>query len=410
MFKKNDVFELYIQDLTDDGDGVGKTDSFVWFVKDTIPGDLVEVVVMKTKKSYGYAKLKKVLTPSPNRVNPLCSKSSSCGGCVLQCMDYNYQLNFKRRKVINNLVHIGGFDLNLIEDLTSDTIGMDYPWRYRNKGIYAVGKNKDGKLIAGFYARHSHNIIECNDCLLQPVEFKKIIDECKSENISHLFIRKGFKTNEIMAYSVENFDNNSVMSGKLNHVYGSATISDYISDLKFKISPQSFYQVNPIQVEKLYSKVKEFCDLSGNEVVWDLYCGIGTISLYLARYAKFVCGIEIVEEAIRDAKENALINNINNVEFIAGKSEDIIRNNSLVKPDIVVVDPPRKGCDPDCITSLINFNPFKIVYVSCDSATLARDLKNLCANGYTIQNICPVDMFPQTIHVETVVLMSRKAD
>ena len=405
--KKNDTFELKITDITNDGEGVGKQDSFVWFVKDTIPGDEIVASAMKLKKNYGYARLVSVIKPSSDRVKARCPKARACGGCTLQCMSYEAQLKFKQNKVRNNLERIGGFkDIDVLP-----AIGMDDPWRYRNKAIVPVGKDKSGRTAAGFYAAHSHDIIECEDCLLQPEEFKNIIRENIDDKMSHMLLRKGFKTGQLMAYAVENYDNNAVLSGKLTHIAGEEIIEDYIGDIKFKISPRSFFQVNPVQVEKLYGKAIEFADLTGRETVWDLYCGIGTITLSLAKNAKKVYGVEIVEDAIRDAKENAAENGISNVEFFVGKAEDIVTKEEWAspeyKPDVVVVDPPRKGCDAACLDTIIKMAPERVVYVSCDSATLARDLKILCESGYTLKEVQPVDMFPQTVHVECVVEIQR---
>lgn len=407
MLKKNDTFELEITDITNDGEGVGKQDSFVWFVKDALPGDVITASVMKLKKNYGYARLVNVIRPSSDRIRPRCPKARACGGCTLQCMSYGAQLKFKQNKVRNNLERIGGFAG--IEVLP--TIGMDDPWRYRNKAIVPVGRDKSGRVVSGFYAAHSHDIIECEDCLLQPEEFKNIIKENISDSMSHMLLRKGFKTGQLMAYAVENHDNNAVLSGKLTHLYGKETIEDYIGDLKFRISPRSFFQVNPVQVEKLYGKAVEFADLTGEETVWDLYCGAGTITLSLAKKAKRVYGVEIVEDAIKDAKENALNNGITNAEFFVGKAEDIVAgeawNSPEYRPDVVVIDPPRKGCDVQCLDTIVKMDPCRVVYVSCDSATLARDLKILCERGYVLKRVQPVDMFPQTTHVECVVLMSK---
>ena len=410
--KKNDVFEIEITDITNDGDGVGKQDGFVWFVKDSIPGDLIEASVMKLKKSYGYARLIRVIRPSDDRVEAACKKARACGGCTLQCLSYDAQLKYKKNKVRNNLVRIGGFKESLIDSLIADTIGMDDPWRYRNKAIIPVGIDRSGRRIAGFYAAHSHNIIECTDCLLQPKEFSEIVEgileDEDTKDISHILLRKGFKSGQIMGYSVENYDNNAVLSGKITHIYGDEIIEDYIGDLKFKISPRSFFQVNPIQVERLYSAALDFAKLNGNEIVWDLYCGIGTITLSMASKAKKVYGVEVVEDAIINAKENAAANGIDNVEFFVGKAEEVTLREDLEKPDVVVVDPPRKGCDSICLETMLRMAPERIVYVSCDSATLSRDLKVLCDGGYELKKVQPVDMFPQTTHVETVCLLSRK--
>lgn len=408
MLKKNDTIKLYIEDITNDGEGVGKLDGFVWFVKDTIPGDEIEAIVMKQKKSYGYARLKSVIKESTDRICPKCQKARACGGCTLQCMDYKAQLKFKRNKVKNNLMRIGGFDGDFIEGILAGTVGMDEPWRYRNKAIVPVGKDKNGNITAGFYAAHSHDIIECEDCFLQPPEFKEIIKETLKRygnTMTHILLRKGYKTGQVMAYAVENHDTNAVLSGKLTHVYGDEVIEDYIGDLKFKISPRSFFQVNPVQVEKLYGKALEYAELTGNETVWDLYCGTGTITLSLARNARRVYGVEIVEDAIKDAVINAEENGIDNAVFYVGKAEEVTLRDDFEKPDVVVVDPPRKGCDSVCLDTIIRMNPERVVYVSCDSATLARDLRILCDNGYELRKATPVDMFPQTVHIETVCLL-----
>lgn len=408
MLKKNDTIKLYIEDITNDGEGVGKLDGFVWFVKDAIPGDEIEAIVMKQKKSYGYARLKSVIKESTDRICPKCQKARACGGCTLQCMDYKAQLKFKRNKVKNNLMRIGGFDGDFIEGILAGTVGMEEPWRYRNKAIVPVGKDKNGNITAGFYAAHSHDIIECEDCFLQPAEFKEIIKETLKRygnTMTHILLRKGYKTGQVMAYAVENHDTNAVLSGKLTHVYGDEVIEDYIGDLKFKISPRSFFQVNPVQVEKLYGKALEYAELTGNEIVWDLYCGTGTITLSLARNARRVYGVEIVEDAIKDAVINAEENGIDNAVFYVGKAEEVTLRDDFEKPDVVVVDPPRKGCDSVCLDTIIRMNPERFVYVSCDSATLARDLRILCDNGYELRKATPVDMFPQTVHIETVCLL-----
>lgn len=408
IYKKNDIIELDIVDITNEGEGVGKSDSFVWFVKDAIPGDVIKARVMKLKKSYGYARLENVITPSKDRVKPRCVKARACGGCTLQSMEYSAQLRFKRNKVKNNLVRIGGFDEELIESILGQTIGMDEPWRYRNKAIVPVGEDKDGKTVYGFYAAHSHNIIQCDDCLLQPEEFGDILKNHANSSMTHMLLRKGHKTGEIMAYAVENRENNAVLSGKLTHIYGQEIIEDFIGDLKFKISPRSFFQVNPVQVERLYGKALEFADLKGDEIVWDLYCGIGTITLSLARTAKRVYGVEIVEDAINDATQNALLNKIDNAKFYVGKAEEVTLRDDFERPDVVVVDPPRKGCDNMCLETIVRMAPERIVYVSCDSATLSRDLKFLASAGYALKRAVPVDMFPQTAHVETVCLLGRR--
>jgi len=413
MYEKNQILQINITDISHDGEGIGKTDGFTWFVKDAIPGDKVEASVMKTKKTYGYARLQKVIVPSKDRTEPRCKKARACGGCTLQAMSYPAQLEFKRNKVKNNLERIGGFRLEETGVEVEPVIGMDDPWRYRNKAIIPIGYDKDGRVVAGFYAAHSHNIIECEDCLLGSEENKDIIKKVKgiyADDITHVLIRKGLRTGEHMVCAVSNHENNAVLSGRITPILGSPEyIEDYIGDLKFRISPRSFFQVNPIQVEKLYGKAVEFAELTGKEVVWDLYCGIGTISLALAQQAGRVYGVEIIEQAIEDAKQNARINGINNAEFFVGKAEEVTLRDEFTgsNPDVVVVDPPRKGCDKVCLDTILRMNPKRIVYVSCDSATLARDLRILCDGGYELKKVQPVDMFPQTVHVECVAQIQR---
>ncbi len=434
MFSKNQTIEVKIVDLSHEGEGIGKSNAFTWFIKDTVPGDTVEASVMKVKKTYGYARLQKIIIPSPDRVKPLCPIARACGGCSLQDMNYEAQLEFKKNKVKNNLERIGEFDLDS-EDAGIeffDTIGMDDPWRYRNKAQYPIGLDRNGNVIAGFYAMHSHNIISCEDCLIGIKENKAIIECIKKQydpSMRHILIRKGFKTGQIMVcvvaskkikvvmppelgitttvLNINDKDTNVILGDKTIVLDGPGYIEDYIGNLKFRISAQSFFQVNPVQVEKLYGKAVEFAGLTGCETVWDLYCGIGTITLSLAEKAKMVYGVEVVEPAIRDAEENAGLNGINNARFYVGKAEEVILRDDFEKPDVVVVDPPRKGCDEVCLDTILKMKPDRIVYVSCDSATLARDLKILCAGGYELKKVQPVDMFPHTVHVECVVLLSH---
>ena len=434
MFSKNQTIEVKIVDLSHEGEGIGKSNDFTWFIKDTVPGDVVEASVMKVKKTYGYARLQKIITPSPERVKPLCPIARACGGCSLQDMNYEAQLEFKKNKVKNNLERIGGFRFDS-EDTGvefSDTIGMDDPWRYRNKAQYPIGLDRDGNVIAGYYAVHSHNIIGCEDCRIGIKENKEIIECIKKQydpSMRHILIRKGFKTGQIMVcvvaskiirvamppelgitttvLNINDKDTNVILGDKTIVLDGPGYIEDYIGNLKFRISAQSFFQVNPIQVEKLYGKAVEFAGLTGRETVWDLYCGIGTITLSLAEKAKTVYGVEVVEPAIRDAEENAVLNGISNAGFYVGKAEEVILRDDFKKPDVVVVDPPRKGCDEVCLDTILKMKPDRIVYVSCDSATLARDLKILCDGGYELKKVQPVDMFPHTVHVECVCLLTR---
>lgn len=451
MIKKNDEFTVKIEDIGIDGEGIGKVDGYPLFIKDAIKGDLVRVKVMKAAKNYGYGRLLEVIEPSEDRIEPVCPVSKSCGGCQIQEMKYESQLEFKKNKVKNNIERIGklkGFDI-------FDTIGMDYPYEYRNKSQFPVGKDKDGEIITGFYAGRTHSIIPCLDCKIGIKENKEILkivlEHMKENNISpyneldnsgdirHILIRKGFKTGEIMVSIVVNGKklNNSdklveklvkingmtdisinvnrektnvILGKKIIQLYGNGYISDYLDGVKFQISPLSFYQVNPIQTEVLYNKALEYAGLTGNEIVMDLYCGVGTISLFLAKAAKKVIGVEIIKEAIDDAKENARINEIKNAEFYVGKAEEVIPRlyeENGIKADVVVVDPPRKGCDKKLLDTIIQMNPEKVVYVSCDSATLARDLNILCENNFVLDKVQPVDLFPHSVHVETIVALHR---
>lgn len=451
-FKKNDMVTLYIEDMGHDGEGIGKAEGYTLFVKDTVIGDKVEAKIMKTKKNYGYARLMKVLQPSKDRVEPRCPDARACGGCQLQFLSYEKQLEFKKNKVKGNLERIGGFENICIEQV----IGMETPWRYRNKAQFPVGKTKDGEIIIGFYAGRTHSIIPNTDCLLGAEVNQKILEAVLTymkENqvepyeetsgtglVRHILIRCGFKTGELMVCLVINGDalpkadrlvdrlkdipgmtsvtfninkkkNNVILGDKVVGLWGQNYISDFIGEVEYRISPLSFYQVNPVQTEKLYGKALEYAGLTGQETVWDLYCGIGTISLFLAQKAKKVYGVEIVPAAIEDAKQNAERNGVKNAEFYVGKAEDVLPRKyeeEGVSADVIVVDPPRKGCDEALLSTMLKMKPERIVYVSCDSATLARDLKRLCAEEYGIEKVAVCDMFPQGVHVETVVLLSRK--
>ena len=454
-WKKNDVFQVRIEDMSDTGEGIGKTDGFIWFVKDAVIGDVVEAKVMKTKKSYGFARLIQVLEPSACRVTPRCPSARQCGGCQLQAMSYEEQLRFKENKVRNNLSHIGG----LTEIPMEPIIGMDEPWRYRNKAQFPFGKDKDGRIITGFYAGRTHAIIEQEDCLLGVEENQPILDcirgfmeeyhiapyeEALHKGlVRHVLIRKGFATEELMVCLVLNGDvkklkapevlverlvklfpshmasiscsinrekTNVIMGKEIVNLYGPGYITDYIGNVCYRISPLSFYQVNPVQTQKLYGTALEYAGLTGEETVWDLYCGIGTISLFLAQKAKKVYGVEIIPQAIDDARANAKLNHFENVEFFVGKAEEVLPEQyekNQVYADTIVVDPPRKGCDSVCLDTIVKMAPEKVVYVSCDSATLARDVKYLGERGYEVKRVKTVDMFPWSGHVETVVLLSK---
>lgn len=466
MLKKNDIVEILIDDIGSDGEGIGRHNGMTLFVKGAVTGDKVRALILKMKKSYGYAKILEILIESPHRVKPLCPISMKCGGCQLSHISYEQQLEYKVNKVKNNLGRIGGvWDYNL-----EPVIAMEEPYYYRNKAQFPVGCDKDGNVIIGFYAAHTHSIIDAKKCYLQP-EFAWIVKDklrefLSDENISiydeathtglvrHVLIRLGFITGDVCVclvlngnrFSKNKRDNenilikfvdklkeaeldqnkfkiksiclnenkektNVILGDKIIPIYGETYITDYIGNIKYKISPLSFYQVNPYQMVKLYDKVISYANLTGNEIVWDVYCGIGTISLYLAKKAKQVYGVEIVPQAVEDAKENARINGIENVEFFVGAAEDVLpekyEQDKSMQADIVVVDPPRKGCDAVLLNTIVNMEPKRIVYVSCDPGTLARDVKYLREKGYELKDVAVVDQFGMTVHVEVVTCLHR---
>ena len=454
--KKNDIFTVQITDTGTEGEGIGKIAGFTLFVKDAVIGDTVQVKVMKAKKNYAYAKLEKVLVPSPFRVQPPCAFHRQCGGCQLQSLSYEKQLEFKQNKIRNNLVRIGGFEPEKIDACMEPIIGMEDPWHYRNKAQFPFGYDKEGNVVTGFYAGRTHTIIPNTDCALGVKENKEILEiilaymkkyavsayeETTGKGlVRHVLIRKGFASGQIMvclilngkklpeeqwlaeelwkipgmtsvSVNVNTERTNVIMGKKVRVLKGEEKIEDAIGDVVFRISPLSFYQVNPVQTRKLYGQALEYAGLTGEETVWDLYCGIGTISLFLAQKAKKVYGVEIVPEAIADAKENAVRNGITNAEFFVGKAEEVLPQmyeEEGVYADVIVVDPPRKGCDEKCLETMVRMRPERIVYVSCDSATLGRDLRYLGGMGYEIGKWRGCDMFPGTGHVETVCLLTRK--
>ena len=538
--KKNDIFELEITDMGTDGEGIGHYDGMTFFVKDALIGDVITARATKLKKNYGYARVEEIKTPSTFRIEPKCALHKRCGGCQIQALSYEKQLEFKNDKVRNNLMRIGGFSEDELSAKMAPPVGIDDPYRYRNKAQFPVGRDKDGNIITGFYASRSHNIIPVDDCMLGVPVNKEILDIIKAwmneygiepyDEVSrtglvrHVLIRYGFTSKQIMVClvingdgldskrRVENVNVSCVASGKItdkrdrdrasynkandskvscnkpcdsrynatdtlcerlskidgmtsisyninkentNVILGKKTVCiwgrSYIEDtihllsypdftpqgtgITYQISPQSFYQVNPKQTEKLYSTALEFAGLTGKESVWDLYCGIGTISLFLSQRAKKVYGVEIVPQAIDDAKNNAKINGITNAEFFVGKAEEVLpefyadakknitKGSEAIKPevhaakytdeadmltpDVIVVDPPRKGCDEKCLDTMLKMEPQRIVYVSCDSATLARDLKILCEEKYKLVKWQAFDQFSHTGHVETVCLLSK---
>ena len=508
--KKNDEFELAITNMGNEGEGIGRFGGMPFFIKGAIPGDTVLAGVTKLKKTYGYARIVKILKPSPDRIVPECPIAGRCGGCQLQHMSYSAQLKYKQDKVLSDLIRIGGVERERFEVLPAEEcsaeivskpddagkvfflpiIGMEEPYHYRNKGQFPVGASKDGSIVSGFYAGHTHSIIDTKSCMLQhPVTdlLMAAVKEYMHEAgvtaydeeaaaagagtagqgsgtgnslkkdlgiVRHVLTRVGYATGEVMVCVVINAEKlpkeallaeklekavldyndrmsdgkelklasvslnvntrntNVIMGERCRLLYGNLYITDCIGDIKYRISPLSFYQVNPVQTRRLYATALEFAGLTGGETVWDLYCGIGTISLFLAQKAKKVYGVEIVPQAIDDAKENAVLNSTDNAEFFVGAAEDVLPAKYAADPsmraDVIVVDPPRKGCDEALLECITKLEPEKIVYVSCDPATLSRDVKYLEQHGYALKMVRPCDMFPQTSHVETVVLLTRQ--
>ena len=453
MLEKNKEYILDIVGTGYEGEGIAKIDGYPIFIEGAIEGEKVKALIVKAKKNFAYGKLIEIIEPSNERVEPKCSYYKRCGGCSLQHMSYNKQLEYKYDRVKDCISKIGGLN----KDLVKFPLGMVKPERYRNKVQLPVGI-VNGELAIGFYAPRSHNIINLESCLIQDkvadIVTKVVREWMLKYNITpasidgkfnpkglirHIMIRRGFTTNEVMVVLVstkekipyvnelieelkENIDGlrsvvlnlnkeetNVILGEKCITLFGEDIITDYIGEFKFNISPLSFFQVNPKQTEILYKKALEYANLTGKETVFDAYCGAGTITLFLSQKAKKVYGVEIIREAIHNAKENANINSVDNAEFLVGKSEEIIPNliNEGIKPEVIVVDPPRKGCDIKLLDSIGEAKPERIVYVSCDPSTLARDLKILEEKGYETVEVQPVDMFPHTSHVECVVMMSR---
>jgi 23S rRNA (uracil1939-C5)-methyltransferase len=489
---KNDEVMLDIIGMTHEGEGVGRVEGFTLFVQGALPGEKVRAKVLKTKKQYGYAKLLNLVEASSARIAAPCEIYDQCGGCQLQHMDYTAQLAWKRQLVVDNLERIGKLrvsdggdsgkskaneavesqmdrakDGNIADGATDGagvaqtegilvrpTLGMDEPWRYRNKAQVPIGVTEGG-LVGGFYARGSHRIIDMETCLIQHEDNDDVVRKVKEIGrkrgitaydeesgkgiLRHVVVKKAFRTGEMMVVLVTNGERiphldewiteirreisavtsicQNVNTKQTNVIFGDTTrtlwgndvIYDYIGDVKFAISARSFYQVNPAQTEVLYGKTVEYAGLTGNETVIDAYCGIGTISLFLAQHAKQVYGVEIVREAIEDARKNATLNGMDNVVFEVGASEDVIPNwkEQGITADVIVVDPPRKGCDPRLLETILAMKPERVVYVSCNPSTLARDLRVLEDGGYRTVEVTPVDMFPHTVHVESVALLVR---
>ena len=449
--EKNADYIMTIDNMGYEGEGVGKIDNFTVFVAGAIVGEKVKVKIVKISKNFAFGKLLEIIEAAPSRIEPVCSIYKSCGGCNIQHLDYKGQLDFKTNRVIEVINRIGKLEGVKIHS----TLGMDSPYNYRNKVQLPVS-NKNGEVKIGFYAARSHDIINMETCHIQDkvadVVVKLTRQWMKEFNIEsyneekhqgilrHIMIRKGFKTGEVMVVLVtkgkelphkeefislmtkkikglvsviQNINSektNAILGMKCVTLWGKDTITDYIGEFKFEVSPLSFFQVNSIQTEVLYSKALEYANLSGGEVVLDAYCGTGTISLFLSQKAKKVYGVEIVPEAIENAKMNAQQNNITNAEFLVGEAESVIPKliSEGVRADVVVVDPPRKGCEKSLLEAISSMEPKTIVYVSCDPGTLARDLGILDELGYKTLEIQPVDMFPQTAHVESVARIEKK--
>lgn len=451
--QKNKDYEIYIDGFGSMGEGIGKIDNFTVFVKGAVKGEKVKAKITKVNKNFAFARVMEIIEKSQDRVDPICPAYKRCGGCQMQHLSYEAQLEFKKQKVVDCIERIGKIKMDSVT--VQDTIGMEPPYYYRNKVQLPVGE-KDGEIQIGFYAERSHEIININKCYIQFEAANEIIklvkewmnkfkiqgydEETGNGTLRHIMIRKGFRTEQIMLVLVtvnealpykkeliesitQNIDGitgiiqninrkktNVILGEKEITLWGDKEIQDYIGEFKFNISSKSFFQVNPVQTEKLYAAALKYAGLTGNEVVFDAYCGTGTISLFLSQNAKMVYGVEIIPEAIENAKINADQNKVTNAEFIVGKSEEEIPKliERGVKPEVVVVDPPRKGCEKVLLESIANAGPRTIVYVSCDPATLARDLGILSELGYEVKEVQPVDMFPETGHVETVVGMRRK--
>ncbi|MDE6024762.1 MAG: 23S rRNA (uracil(1939)-C(5))-methyltransferase RlmD [Lachnospiraceae bacterium] len=477
---KNDCYEVYIEDIGNDGEGIGHIEdrqngkSFALFVKDTLIGDRALVRIIKVKKTYAYGRVEQIIESSPYRVHPVCEKARSCGGCSLMHMSYDKQLEYKWNKVKSCLERIGG--ISGVDAIMEPPYGMELPYFYRNKMQLPVGRDREGRIVIGFYAGRTHSIVDLDKCHIgHPVNdyiikymrkwFRKFdrediaySEESHSGLVRHILTRVGFRTGELMVCLVINKDElgksegeslvcllkeavkeyntskdteqeiilksvsininkektNRILGSHCKVVWGRSYIQDYIGDILFNISPMSFYQVNPVQTKAIYDKAIEYAELKGGETVWDMYCGIGTISLCLAAYAGKVFGVEVVPQAIEDAKENARVNGIENARFFCGKAEEVVPefyreadSDEGKHPDVIVVDPPRKGCEKVLLDTISFMAPDRIVYVSCDPATLARDVKILSDKGYRPEKVAVFDAFCQGTHVETVVQLSH---
>lgn len=458
MIEKGQNYELTIEDMSNEGQGIGRIEGMAVFVDGAVVGDVVKAELTKLKKNYAFGRLTEIVEPSANRAEPACNYSKECGGCSLQSMSYESQLKLKKKMIEDKLVRLGGIENPIVHD----TIGMESPWRYRNKAQFPVGGN-----AIGFYKAKSHYVVNCDQCLIQSEPAEKLAmvlkEYMKTDHISaydeetgkglirHLIVKTAFGTGEVMAILVINgkglpngeklvlmmddaineLDPNpetgvefslesvivninkkktsEIMGDECITLAGKPNILEQAGKLSFEISPKSFYQVNPVQMVALYDKALEYAGLTGKETVLDLYCGVGTIGLYCASQAKKIIGIESIKSAVLDANRNAVINGIVNAEFICGRVEEELPKllEEGVKADVIILDPPRSGCDPVLLEAVVTAEPERIVYVSCDPATLARDIKILQEKGYEFKEAQPVDMFPWTGHVEAVILLQR---
>ncbi|MBD7986104.1 23S rRNA (uracil(1939)-C(5))-methyltransferase RlmD [Sporosarcina sp. Sa2YVA2] len=448
IVQQNDRLNVYVEDLTHDGSGVAKVEGYPLFIPGALPGEQVEVKVGKTLKNYGFAKLLNVIEASPQRVEPPCPVFWDCGGCQMQHLSYEGQLIQKQKQVRDVMDRIA----KLPDVPVHPVKGMDNPWRYRNKSQIPFGE-QNGRIISGFYKSRTHQIVDTDVCIIQSEEADELMATLKREMLilgmdaynerthkgmlRHLIVRKGKATGEVMVvlvtskrkfpqqeavvtmikrvipevtsimHNVNSEKTNVIFGNETSCLYGKSFIIDSIGDIDFEISARSFYQVNPEQTEVLYGQALEYAQLTGSETVIDAYCGIGTISLFLAQQAKEVYGVEIVPQAIEDAKRNAELNGIDNAHFEAGPAEEVIPKwyEQGKRFDVLVVDPPRKGCDEKLLQTILTYKPKRVVYVSCNPGTLARDLRILEDGGYKTQEVQPVDMFPQSSHVECVALI-----
>ena len=452
MLSKDKMYIVDIVDIGQGGVGIGKFEGFTVFVDGGLIKDKIKVKITKSKKNYAVGDIVEIIEPSPYRVERKCCKElKDCGGCQIQELDYKEQLNLKTNEVKQVISRIGKLD----DVVVHHALGMEEPFRYRNKAQFPIQK-VDGVPVIGFYKKKSHDIIPTDECIIQHDVNDKIIkiiktyiraykvsiydEKTHTGVLRHLVTKVGFTTKEVMVVLVANGrklpylnelasvlkenkpgfktlgvnvnrERTNVILGNENRViYGDGKINDNIGDLVFEISPLSFFQVNPVQTEVLYNKALEYAALGENDTVFDIYCGIGTISLFLAQKAKKVYGIEIVEEAIKDAKRNAELNNLDNVEFYVGKAEEVVPKmyKQGKRANVVVVDPPRKGCDEKVLDTIVSMQPDRVVYVSCNPSTLARDLSYLDERGYKCLEVQPVDMFPHSVHIENVALIVKK--